>query len=66
MVSIDLKKWVPSFTAMCQMLPNQLYVCFIRQLILVSGDSSEVEEELEIETEVPEDSLQEAEKGNTN
>jgi hypothetical protein len=33
---------------------------------LVSGDSSEVEEELEIETEVPEDSLQEAEKGNTN
>ena len=41
------------------------------QLILVSGDSSEVEEEiiseeLELETEVPEDSLQEAGKGNTN
>ena len=46
-------------------------VCMFHQLILVSGDSSEVEEEiiseeLELETEVPEDSLQEAGKGNTN
>ncbi len=50
---------------------SQPTVCMFHQLILVSGDSSEVEEEiiseeLELETEVPEDSLQEAEEGNTN